>query len=180
MEKVYRLCRKSEGSGGLKWHYANRLVDDEGRTLFAGETPNGYFKKAVLFRDADGRDAVSFGADRRIAPSAFISKDASGDELFRIELPLAARLRTNPRFPMTSAQASEAMEILPARSVADNEVNRLVSCFMLEFVVRRGDETVAFSGELPIENSSEDFAKQVVTGAAKNVLSDLRKIPGNC
>ena len=179
MEKVYRLCRKSQGSGGLKWHYVNRLVDEEGRTLFAGATPNGYFKKAVLFKDADGRDAFSFGADRRVAPSAFVSKDASGDELFRIKLPVAARLRTSPVYPMTAAQAGETMEIIPARSVADNEVNRLVSCFMQEFVVRRDNETVAYSGALPIENSSEDFAKQVVSGVAKSVLSDLRKIPGN-
>lgn len=180
MKTVYQLCRKPvEGSGGLNWRFVNRMVDAAGRTLFVGETPNKPFKTAEVFRNAEGRDAVSFGADRPVAPSAFISKDASGGDLFRIKLPFAAKLRPNSSFCLTAAGSGQGMEILPAQSVAANELNRLVCCFMHEFVVRRGGETVAYSGELPLEDDSEDFAKQAVAGAAKGFLSVLRKIPKN-
>ena len=179
MEKVYQLRRKSGGSGGLNWHYANRLVDEAGQILFAGETPNGYFKKPVMFADANGQDALSFGADRRIAPSAFISQDAFGNELFHIELPLAVRLRRNAPFRLTAVRSDQEMEIVPVQNVAGNELNRVVCVFVDEFVVRRNGGTVAFSGDLSPENSPDDFARQAVTGAARKIFSDLRKIPGN-
>ncbi len=180
METVYQLCRKpAEGSRGVNWRFVNRMVDAEGRTLFVGGTPNKPFKKAEVFKDADGQDAISFGADRNVAPSAFLSKDASGGDLFRIKLPFAAKLRPNSSCQLIAAGSGEQMEIVPAQSATANELNRLVCCFMHEFVVRRGGETVAFSGELPFEDDSEDFAKQTVAGATKGFLSDLRQIPKN-
>ena len=40
METIDQLRRKSGGSGGMNWRIVNRLLSEEERTLFAGETPN--------------------------------------------------------------------------------------------------------------------------------------------
>ncbi|MDH3742856.1 MAG: hypothetical protein OER56_14790 [Hyphomicrobiales bacterium] len=181
MDRIYRLYRKPEPTRALatKWNYLNRITDGEGALLYSGVTPNDYFKAAVIFTDASGNDALSFGANRSVAPGAFVSSLACGTEIHRIDLPVGVRLRPNASMGLTLAKTGEELEILPSHMAASNELGRLAAVFADEIVVRRGDETVAFTGGRNPQEASGEFNKEAVAEFAGSVLGELKKIPGN-
>ena len=181
METVFYLRRHAEHvrKVGTRWNFSNRLTDAAGKTLYSGLTPNGFFKSPVEFTSESGDSAVVFGANRPVMPSVFCAKDGSGAELCRIELPVAARLRPNSSMQLIVAGHPGAMEIVPSHMASDNELNRIIAVFQEEFVIRRSDRTVAFTGELNPEDSQHNYARSTLQQAANDVVSDIANIPRN-
>ncbi len=178
MESRFSLCRRPDGSRRRRWRYDNRMVDDSGLTLFAGKTPNGYLKKTVTFSDETGRSAVTFGANRSIAPSAFVLKDANATTLASIPKPAFPRLRSGLEFPVLAADGTELLRIVPAENVTKDELSRTVAIFQDDFILRRDDVILGYSGANPMDGRGESYAKKTVSRIGQDLLRGIKEIPG--
>ena len=181
MNQVFHLYRRPEDTSGLRssWNYSNRIASAEGDTLYVGSTPNGFFKSATTFKDQTGRDTLVFGANRSIAPSAFITSNSEGCELFRIELPGVARLRTRASMQLFVAANGDCFELVPSHVATGNELTRLVAVLQEEFVVKHDGITVGYTGQFDPENEDEGSGGSAARRLAGSLLSDIAKIPGN-
>ena len=181
MDQIFHLRRRIESNSRLRqnWTYANRITDASGETLYEGVTPNGFFKSAVTFTDRNGHEALAFEANRPVMPGAFLTRDMSGRELFRIELPVAAKLRTKASMQLISSSNDTCFEIVPSHVATDNELTRLVAVLQEEFVVKSSGTSIGHTGQFDPESDHESLSASPAGQVAKTLLSDLAKIPGN-
>ena len=175
---LFRVLQPSTQSGA-KQNYLNRIADGQGETLYSGITPQRHFTAPVVFKDTAEETTITFAANRGVAPSAYTGHNSNGDELFRIDLPVAAKLRPRASLSLSDATTGQHLELVPSHVAAGSEPARLVAVFQDEFIVRRNERTVAYTGKLNPEQVDEDFTKKAVRNIAATVLTDLSRIPEN-
>jgi len=176
MVTFYELRRRLLKSGAFKKVYANRLVDSEGQTLFEGKTRYGYITSPVTFNAVDflcrGEiKSISFGGNRRIAPSVFELKDGGGKLIATIKTGIVQSAWNSKPYSIKDAQGKIFLHLVPAESFKNGFMQKLGPWARDDLVLMQDERVIGHTGQDPGQpekkRSAGEIGKKLATDVAK-------------